>query len=231
MPFKTELHCHTRSVSCCARISPAELAERYIAHGYTTVVLTEHINHATFAAAQYPGGEDWQQRIDYFMGGYNALKQAAGGRLHVLLGLELCFDPPPNTDYLIYGCEEEHVRALTDLLFDDLHTVAERVHKAGLFFAQAHPFRNGIKVTDPALLDGIEVYNGNLCIDSRNDFARMWADRFDLIPLSGTDTHHADRPINGGIVTDTPITTNEELLKVLRERRYSLLQDGIEVPL
>lgn len=35
-----------------------------------------------------------------------------------------------------------------------------------MLFYQAHPFRNSMKITNPELLDGIEVYNGHPGHDS-----------------------------------------------------------------
>ena len=59
MTFKTELHCHSRTVSACASISPAELVDTYLKNGYTTVVLMEHLNGATFKeGGHYTGGAE-----------------------------------------------------------------------------------------------------------------------------------------------------------------------------
>ena len=40
---------------------------------------------------------------------------------------------------------------------------------------QAHPFRTGLTREDPALLDGVEVFNGNARHDSHNDDALRFA--------------------------------------------------------
>lgn len=225
MQYKTELHCHSNIVSFCGRISPAEIVERYVSHGYTSLVLTEHINHPAFTAPHYTGGDTLEDCAEFFYSGYRSLVEAAKGKLHILLAAELCFDRS-GTDYLIYGVEKEHLPMLISLLDGRLDDISKRVREAGMLFVQAHPFRNGIKVTNPALLDGVEVYNGHPYIDCRNDFAHLWAERYGLIATSGTDTHHPDRPINGGIVTDFPITTNAELLAVLKSGNYALLENG-----
>ena len=230
MSFKTELHCHSSVVSFCGRITPAEIVERYLANGYTSLVLTEHINHPAFYPPHCPCGEGAEERAEFFYGSYQKLCEAAEGKLHILLGAELCFDRS-GTDYLIYGVEKEHLPMLISMLDGNLEDISRRVREAGLLFVQAHPFRNNIKVTDPNLLDGVEVYNGHPFIACRNDFAALWAKKFNLIATSGTDTHHNDRLINGGIVTDEPITSNEQLLAVLRSRSYRLLENGESVPL
>ena len=70
MSYKTELHCHSRTVSDCASITPSEIVEKYLAAGYTTVVLADHLSRFSFEGKRYNGSEDWQSKIDYYMEGY-----------------------------------------------------------------------------------------------------------------------------------------------------------------
>ena len=44
------MHCHSMPVSACGRIAAEELIELYLAAGYTTVALSNHLNRYTFAA-------------------------------------------------------------------------------------------------------------------------------------------------------------------------------------
>ena len=116
MKFKTELHCHSSTVSNCASITPEELVRLYSSRGYTTVVLTEHLSRHTFqSGSRYTGNDTWQEKIDYFMNGYHRLCEAAAGRLHVLLGCEICLDNS-RSDHIIQGVTEEFLRANSDLL-------------------------------------------------------------------------------------------------------------------
>ena len=41
------------------------------------MVLADHLSPATFEGERYTGGDDWQEKIDYYMNGYHALKKAA----------------------------------------------------------------------------------------------------------------------------------------------------------
>lgn len=226
MSYKTELHCHTAGVSACGHITPAELAEKYIAAGYTTVVLTNHISLSTFSPENYHGTHDWQDKMDFFLAGYHALEEAAGNRLHILLGAEFRLYKHDATDYLVYGLTEEFLRTHPDILSTGFAVFSERVRAAGLFVVQAHPFRKNMMVTNPMLLDAIEVYNGNKRHNSHNDIAEIWADRFHLSKTSGSDTHRTDDDACAGIRTETPITTNEELLAVLRSGNYTLIREA-----
>ncbi len=227
MKFKTELHCHTAAVSRCGRVEPEEIVEIYIRAGYTTLVITDHINEQTFDPknSRYMGGEDWQNKIDHFLTGYERAKAAAGNRLRVLWGVEIC-RAGTRSDFLTYGLTESFLRATPDICEGKDDVFFARLRGAGGIIYQAHPFRNGATVTKPALLDGIEIYNAHPRHASRNDIAELWAERHHLRGISGSDLHEAEFAPGGGILTDAPITSNEELLSTLRTGSYTLIREG-----
>lgn len=226
MSYKTELHCHSRTVSQCASITPEEIVEKYLERGYTSVVLADHLSPASFDGGRYKGGEDWQERIDYYMNGYHALCRAAAGRLHILQGCELRLNDSLS-DFLVYGITEEFMRATPTLLDPKpVKQMCAQLREAGFLVYQAHPFRNNMSITNPTYLDGVEVYNAHPRHDSRNDLAELWAKRYGLLEISGSDVHDAPDIAGGGILTDTPITTMQQLLTVLREGSYTLLREG-----
>lgn len=226
MSYKTELHCHSAGVSACARITPAEMVEKYVAAGYTTVVLTNHLSFVTFSPDNYHGTYDWQDKMDFYLEGYRKLKEAAGNRLNILLGAEFRLYKHEATDYLVYGLTEDFLRTHPGILDTGFSIFSQRVRAAGLFLVQAHPFRKHMVVTDTKLLNAIETYNGNKRCASRNDIAEIWADRFHMAKTSGSDLHRPDDDACGGIYTETPITTNEELLAVLRSGNYTLIKEA-----
>ena len=227
MGYKTELHCHSGVVSACGHLSPERLIERYLEHGYTTLVITDHLSRYTFDRTNYQGGEDWNEKVDFFMSSYRLLQNAAKGRINVLLGMEARLHKQHATDFLVYGVTEEFLRAHTGLLSYHLKDFSAAIRDAGLLLVQAHPFRNHMTVTKPGLLDGVEVYNGHVKQTSafRNQMAATWAEHYDLIPTSGSDLHTEDMMISGGIETAEPITSNEQLLAVLRSRDYTILRN------
>ena len=225
MGYKTELHCHSGVVSSCGRLSPERIVERYLEHGYSTVVITDHFSRSTFEMGNYGGEDDWDEKVDFFLSSYKMLKRAAAGKLNILLGMEVRLNKHHATDYLVYGVTEEFLRANTGLLSYHLKAFSKAVRGAGMLLVQAHPFRNHIVVTPHDLLDGIEVYNGHERQTSvfRNEMAALWAKHYDLIPTSGSDLHEECMTISGGIETDEPITSNEQLIEVLRSRNYGIL--------
>ena len=217
MNYKTELHAHTKESSTCAELSAAEVAERYIADGYTTVTVSNHYNSYNLDL----GGESWKDRIDHHLAGYRLMKEYAKDRLCVLLGCELRFEGSDN-DYLVLGLDEEFLITHPDLHKMNLKSFSELAHENGLLIIQAHPFRNGMRVMNPDLLDGIEVFNGHAGHHSRNNIALSWARQYGLLQTSGTDFHHPHQFPCGGIITETPILTQAELLTALKSGNYTL---------
>ena len=216
--FKTELHCHSKSVSQCARVSSEDIINTFTAKGYTTLVLTNHFNRGTMNDL---GATDWSDWVDRFLAGYEELKRDADGKLIVLLGMELRFDRNTN-DYLVFGITKEFLYKYSNMFEMDPRSFHEIAKENGCLFIQAHPFRNGMVVVQPNELDGVEVFNGHKGHDSRNDIADAWADKFGLIKTSGTDFHYITSPANGGIFTEKEITTMEELIETLKSGNYTL---------
>ena len=228
MKFKTELHCHSAPVSACAKAYAEEIVQEYLAHGYNSLVLTNHFSRFTFKNKRIGdlSALPWQEKVDYYMKGYNELVEAAAGKMDILFGCELRSNIDEN-DYLIYGLDEKFLRENEDLYDIPTPEVSARVRAAGFLFLQAHPFRDNMMMVNPIHLDGIEVFNGNPQQDSRNDIARIWADRFGLIGTSGSDFHKdVEGAFAGGIFTDERITSNEQRLERLRSGKFEMLKDN-----
>lgn len=222
--FKTELHCHCTEVSNCATAPVDLIVRRYLAAGYTTVVLTNHLSKYTYKNGRFDHSDwSWDEKIDYFMDGFHRLEAAADGRLHVILGCELRSNCDDN-DYQIYGVTEDFLRAVPDMMDVKISELSQKIRAAGMLFFQAHPFRNEMRITDPKYLDGIEIYNGHIGAQSRNDIAALWAQKYHLKVSSGSDFHHAWHRIDGGIETDTPITDTKTLLNTLKSGAYRLIR-------
>ncbi len=222
--FFTELHAHTAETSRCAKDTAETLVENYKKAGCRTVVITDHLSPSTFEA--YASKSlSWDEKIDIFLRGYRAAKCAAGTDLNILLGMELRFDRKGNiNDYLVYGITEEFLRKNGDLLQMRLPVFSKLAHKNGLLIFQAHPFRSGMTIVNPEYLDGIEVYNACIRHNSRNGIAEKWAKLHGLRGISGSDYHQTEDAARGGILTESEICTNDDLLRVLRAKDFSLVQ-------
>lgn len=215
--FLYELHCHTSEVSVCARVAAKDVVEHYIKAGYSGIVITDHFNRCTFQNQP-------EDMAEYYLAGYRAAKAAAGDRLTVILGMELTFFENAN-DYLVYGMTEEFVKKHLNIREMGLERFSALAHENGMAIFQAHPFRNQMTVMNPALLDGVEVHNGNPRHDSRNDIARMWAEKFDKRMSSGSDYHQAEDIARGGIVTQEPVYDAAALVDVLMSGKAELIEE------
>ena len=212
--FKTELHLHTPTVSPCCDIPAERIAERYLAAGYHTVVVTDHF---TPAVTRREGA--WSDTVDWFLSGYQRLKELLAGRIHVLFGFELRFDGYAN-DYLVYGLDAAFLRGARELPSLSRRAGCELIHEAGGMIFAAHPFRTNMTVLDPDGLDGIEVFNAHNHHDSRNSLAYAFARYHGLAGIAGTDFHHEWNAPSAGIMTEDPIESDAELLAVLRAGAY-----------
>lgn len=235
MKFKTELHCHTGDVSNCGQESAEYIVSRYVEAGYTSLVVANHMSYYTYVGTKkkYPAFleengkvDSWESMVDFFMTGYNNLLKAANGRLNIILGMEYRdFNPKIENDYLVFGVTEKWLRESEKIPEMSIKEMSAYVHESGMLIYQAHPFRNGMTVIDPKYLDGIEVFNGHMFHNSRNKVASLWADIHGLKRTSGTDFHEKRHICCGGITTDFPIETAEQLVDVLKSEKYELLTD------
>ena len=88
---------------------------------------------------------------------------------------------------------------------------------------QAHPFRNRMAVTDPQYLFGIETKNTHPRHDSRNDIAEMWADKFKLHKIAGSDCHQKQDAATSAICTEHQVKSISDLLYVLKNDLYQIM--------
>ncbi|MDD6728012.1 MAG: PHP domain-containing protein [Eubacteriales bacterium] len=217
MEYKYELHCHTGCVSRCGRVEPEKIVKLYKEQGYSGIVVTDHYSPMTFTPNWCP-----QKQIDFYLSGYRRMKKAAGDDFTVLLGIELRHYGTAN-DYLIYGIDEDFLYNSGNLMTVWEKGVHRRAKDRGYLVYQAHPFRVGIRRCNPDYIDGVEVYNGKTGKDM-NDMAYQWAKENDKLMVSGSDFHTEKNLARGGIITNTEIKTNADLLKVLKSKDFEMIK-------
>ena len=210
--YITETHMHTSTVSPCATIPPEESVPAYVKAGYQTLVITDHFNEGN---RKFHGCTDAKEWINFFVSGYRAACHVAEGtNLSILLGMEICFDGC-NSEFLVYGLTEEDFFREPEMYQWGIQRFYPYAHEKGWVVVQAHPFRNGMTITPPGWIDGIETYNGNPRHDSRNDISELWAKKFRLLQTAGSDYHQQEDLARGGILTGSPITSNAELIQAI----------------
>ncbi len=219
-----EMHLHTKETSNCANVPAKVLIEEYIKAGYDGVVVTDHLSTSTYMKF---GREllPWKKKIDFFLRGYKEVLKAANGRIPVLLGMELRFRTSEgDNDYLVYGINEEFLYKTPRLLEMNIKSFYKLAQKNGFLVFQAHPFRVGMKVTNPKFLDGVEIFNGNPRHNSSNDIAVAWAKKHDLMVTSGSDYHEIEDLGSGGIYFNKEIKDNNTLVEEISKQDYEIKQ-------
>ena len=223
--FKTELHIHTYPASECAKTEPEAMVEDFIKNGYSTIVITNHMSPTLFSSVA--PNVSYEEAAEVFLNDYRRALSAARGRINVLLGMELRVNKNSN-DYLVYGITEDFIMNLGNIMHLTIKEITNLIHDSGALIYQAHPFRDGMTVTNPKYLDGIEAINFCTTHNSRNDVAQFWAKRFDMNTIYGQDYHSEKYMQGAGILTDTEIKTNAELVKILKNMDFKVT-DGKEV--
>lgn len=221
MSYKLELHAHSKSISACSSTPEEMVAQLYIDAGYDGIVLSNH--YSNYTMNHFLKSEAWEEKVNTYISAANKVREAAKGKLDVILGCEINIADSSN-DYLLFGFDED-ILYREDLLKMNINSLSEFCRSEGILLFQAHPFRNNMRVVNPKLLDGIEVYNGHKGHDSRNTLADAWADRFGLLKSSGSDFHDPSSQIDGGILIDSRITSQKELKDVILSGEYELVKE------
>lgn len=186
--YRTELHAHTSPISPCSQISPQEMARTYYEKGFNAIVITNHF------FAELTQGYTKEEFLNRYIGNFEETqKEAKKYNLSVILGAELRFNEN-NNDYLIYGVDKDILSACYDYFDKGLEAFRREVELPESVFIQAHPFRNGIEMCNPDLLDGMENFNMHPGHNSRIGIAVRYAKENGIkIATAGSDFHHPDR--------------------------------------
>ena len=221
MEYKYEIHAHTKNTSLCGQLDAEELVNKYKDAGYSGIVITDHYSPMTFRISEF---FNKNKALEHYLAGYRKAKEYETEDFTVLLGTELRFYATVN-DYLIYGVTEEMLYELPFLLPLYIKKASRLFRERGCLFLQAHPFRQFIRRANPKHLDGVEVFNGKADKEA-NDSSLKWAEEINAkIKTSGSDCHRETGVGLGGIITEEPIKTNEDLLRILRSGNYKLIKN------
>jgi hypothetical protein len=214
--FKVETHLHTREGSACASGSGAEMVRAHRAAGYDGMIVTDHFfNGNTTVPANLP----WSERVDLFCAGYeNALREAGDSGFKVFFGWEYGYH---GTEFLTYGLGKEYLADHPDILAWPLETYLSRIRRDGGFVSHAHPFREAPYIRRirlyPGLVDAVEVCNASHDDPRFDVLAAAYAKENHLLTTSGSDTHHADLLLDGGMAVPHPVETIADFIKAVRE--------------
>ena len=222
--YKIDMHVHTSEVSSCGMVCAEELVKLYKQSGYTSIVITDHFYQGFFDKYS---NFTWEEQVDFYMQGYKKAYEAGKAcGLNILFGIELRFTENFN-DYLVYGLTPELIKASKLLYKMTLEEFKNFIEASDILIYQAHPYRSGMIVASPHLLDGVEVFNGNPRHNSHNDKAYEFAKLHNLKMISGSDFHQVEDIARGGILVDTPVTTITELVTLLKNNENLTLLETL----
>lgn len=221
--YKYEIHCHTKNVSRCGHLDGEEIVKLYKEAGYSGVVITDHYSPMTFPFSQHLNKK---KAIEHYLEGYRKAKACETDDFKVFLGMELRFYATVN-DYLVFGLSEDDFYELPFLLPVYLPRAYKLLHKRGALVIQAHPFRKFITRANPKYLDGAEVFNGKTS-DELNNNALLWAQSFPkkAIMTGGSDCHSKGQLATSGIITKEKLTTNADLVRILKSGEFEIIKNN-----
>lgn len=212
--YKYDTHVHTSETSPCGKVPAAEMIRLYSEAGYSGVVITDHFIKQIFDTQFF---KSWDRKVDIYLKGYHAAAEAGKQYgLDIILGIELTF-AENNNDYLVYGIDEQFLRENKEPYKLGLEGFRKLTEGKGILIFQAHPFRPHMIPAPPALIDGVEVYNGNVRHDSRNEAAYEFALENGLKMSSGSDSHRIGDQGRGGIILPHRVSNSRELVLAFNE--------------
>lgn len=228
--YKYELHLQTKDFAPKFSDAPSaeEVVEKYIDAGYSGLVLTNPWGKSVFENEAY-AEKDIKKLGEEFVSAYEKLKIAAGNDLTVLLGAEVTTVTHVPGDFLIYGVTPEFILDFEEEKADPIYfsDFIKYVHSKGdMLVYQASPFAPGSIFLDYDDVEGLEVYNHRKADICRDFFACERAEYYGMGSISGSDLCYSGGSIGGGIATEAPITSNTELVSVLKSREYRLIKEG-----
>ncbi|WP_455539178.1 PHP domain-containing protein [Terrisporobacter sp.] len=221
MKFKYDLHVHTKEVSPCARLSIEEIIDAYIKEGYSGLVLTDHFRKGYFRKCKR---EDWRDKVkDFFYSYDRGIEYCKDKDFYIGLGMEISFNGEKN-DYLVFGFEKEDFLGNEWLIEMDLKDFYNKFKDKAIII-QAHPHRKKhSKLADINYLHGLEIDNKNLRHTNNNHLTKaVYEENQALIATSGSDVHKREDLCRGGIFANKKITSDKELLDVLRNKEFDIL--------
>lgn len=228
MFYKYDIHVHSKEGSPCAHDLARELAKAYANGGYAGFVLTDHFYKSHIMSdGSYKNG---------VMRNYNAFLEAKDeGKkcgVDVFFGIEFRYN---GDDFLTFGIDLDFLLANEDIFDISFEEYARRVHDAGGFISQAHPFRNGKRpiVIQMPYVDAIEVFNASHSdTDSHypayyNDLAELLAKKTGLIGTAGSDTHDVRKSDftpyrKGSMLFNERVKDEKHLIELLRKNEFGI---------
>lgn len=214
-----ETHLHTSPVSRCARASVRDTVEFYKQKGYEGIFITNH-----YVGSHREELSDYESRIQFLFSDYEeAVKIGEEVGLSVFFGVETFYK---GSDFLVYGLDKAWWLAHPE---QEEMGIRERLTffaDNGALVVHAHPFRESNWIDYVRLLPrhvhGVEIFNAN-CKPLENEMAALYAEKYGLLALAGSDNHCAGAQKRfGGVQTETPIKDEQDFVNHIKNGDFAL---------
>lgn len=218
--FIYDTHIHTIETSPCGKIPAAETVDFYASHGYTGLVITDHLHQEFLQKAGKDN--DWDHIVDLYLAGYRAAKKRGDEiGFDVIFGSEMRFTDN-NNDYLVYNIDEAWLRAHPFVICQTAREFYQKYHEEVLII-HAHPYRDGNLTVFEDAVHGIELINTNPRHDNWTDRAfELYYRHPEYYIQAGSDMHQVPDRCRAGIIADHRILDSFEYADLIRSRSYEL---------
>ncbi|MBR6509477.1 MAG: PHP domain-containing protein [Clostridia bacterium] len=213
--YKYETHSHTSPVSRCAGASVEDTVKFYKEMNYDGIFIT---NHFLGGNINIDSSRPYEEKIEYYFSDYEkALELSKEIGIKVFCALEM---PHDGSDFLIYGLDKKWFLKHPEIMDIEKDKKLNYLRENGAFIVHAHPFRNAVQYDDVKLfqnnVDGVEIINASMD-DYKNDFAKIYAEKNNLIMSAGSDNHFAEHKKDlAGVSFDKPILDEQDFINQLK---------------
>lgn len=215
-----DTHIHTVETSPCGKIPAAETVDYYAAHGYSGLVITDHLHPLFLQTADTE--HDWDIVVDRYMAGYKAAKKRGDEiGFDVIFGSEMRF-PENDNDYLVYGIDEAWLRAHPYVICQPAREFFKK-YRDEVLVMHAHPYRDGNLTVFEDAVHGVELINTNPRHNNWPDRALELCRRHpEYYRQAGSDMHQTTDRCLAGIRSGKRIRDSFEYADLIRSGEFGL---------
>ncbi|MDR2181570.1 MAG: PHP domain-containing protein [Treponema sp.] len=197
MGFLYETHLHTSQSSACGESPGRDYIQRYIDHGFTGIMVTDHFFNSNCSADRTLPWSEWVKR--YCEGYEDARNEGEKRGLDVFFGWEETFD---GDDFMIYGLDRAWLLEHPEVVRWNREELFRETRRGGGCVIQAHPFRQHHYIRTvhlaPFLIDAVEAANRGNHDAWYDSMAAEYARILKLPLVAGSDIHLASDLDDGG---------------------------------
>ncbi|MBE6554119.1 MAG: hypothetical protein E7666_07240 [Ruminococcaceae bacterium] len=215
-----DLHVHSSGASRCCKIALPEGLDAAREVGIDGIVLTNHYQKNYTEKL----GIDVPTMIERYQAEFTrATELAAARHMPCFFGIEITMERYKGVHMVVYGADPDFLNANPDVFDATQEALYRTVHAAGGILVQAHPYRKGSPLMDPAWMDAVEINCHPLYQNIHFPEILAVAEQYRL-PLTCGGDYHADtyRPKCGLYLPDD-LRDTQDLANYIRTAPHTRL--------